>query len=834
MLSPGLTLGLLAYVSLSTSANVQPRALYQDDVASDSSLGSRGFTLASPNERVIADYGCEVAGRAYFVVDAVSGPVQIETKYSEELPGIDNPNGDGPYAFAIGLSSTFRVETFNVTQTGRFESNFIQGGQRWQAVKQLTEGNTTFSEIGFIPSANVIFGVEDLPGYFNCSNDNYNEIWQLGARASSAACLEADTQNSTWEITDQGARVYGQKPAISAVGIDYVDYTLAFSTYIERGGTGWSIAQTPTSDGLLFLIVSDLPEGSTFINTNTTVTPANSLVVAYGFSFINQTTLPSRYLASYPISSPVTENSWYNIETSLSNGTGLTVKLNGEMILNVSLGTYGISLANQFDPTAAPGAGSWGFGPWQDQLAVYTNVTVTANNGTRLYQNNLTSEEVLGEYGVHQNYATVCLDGAKRDRLVWLGDSFHTTRIVPISTARKQDILGTFQYLQEWQNDLGLLPFAPPMGYNAEYASTVGAYFGLNDYQTLGLLAFTGYYDATGDSEFAKELWPGFRKQISWLLSQINSTTGLAEIGGFTGPASGTATSAQLVQALNAAANIAAVAGDQEYANYCSGNASTVANAIESLLWNEELGVYATSVTALSNYSVADISFAITSGIALRNTTRLNHLLSALENLKLGPGYKDTTAANSTDPATNISPNTNGFLLQALLDANATTQGKFLLDNLWTAMISSNKTSTGASWEYVNAFTRDPGLELFTSLSHPWGGAPTYVLPQWLAGIRPVTAGYAEWSIIPGIDGFEVTSAEARVPTQYGSLTAKWTLMSEQQVDVMVSAPQGTNGTMSLPAGRALNSWTVNGKQGQGGAIINLGAGEYNITAHFT
>lgn len=834
MLLSVFALAALAIFGLSQSKNVQPIASYYDVVSDGTRINPIVFSLNSTGESVILDYGSEVAGTPYFVVDVLNGPAQIEVKYSEELSGLENPNSDGPYTFTTGLSSSFRVETFNITSLGLFKSFFIQGGQRWQSITQLTGGQIMFSEVGLIPSAEVVGNADILPGHFECSNEDYNRIWELGARAASAACVEAGTQNATWEITGEGARIPGQKASVSALGVNLVDYTLRFTTKIERGGTGWSIAQAPSAPGLQLLLVSELPEQSTFVNTNTTLLPANSVILAYGYGFVNQTTLPSVALGSFSLFNPVPEGIWYDIETSISNATQLLVRVNGLIALNISLSDRGVTLSNPFNPVALPGAGSWGFGPWQDQVAIVKDVVVTANNGTVLYENNMTSPEVLSEYGVAQNTATVCLDGAKRDRLVWLGDFFHTSRIIPASTAQRSEVVGTLQYLLDWQNEAGQLPIAPPMGYSSSYAPEVGAYGGLDDYQVLGLLAFTGYYDQTGDVEFVNQLWPGFRKQVSWLLSRINATTGLAEIGGFIGPPSGTATSAAVVEALNAAAVVAAVANDDEYAAYCAGNASIITDAIESLLWNEELGIYATSLSAPSNFSVAGTSFVITSGIAARNATRLRSLLTTLEQLRLGPGYKDTSSTSSDDPSTNISPNINGFLLSALMGSNATAQGKFLIDNLWTAMVSNDSTTTGASWEYVNAHDLSPGLELFTSLSHPWSGAPTYVLPQWIAGIRAVKPGYQQWVVVPGFDGFDLTYAKARVPTQYGSLSVEWTLISGSELDVVVSAPEGTSGSLSLPFGRVLGSWTLNGQQGQGGSSIPLGSGSSNITIQFT
>jgi hypothetical protein len=97
--------------------------------------------------------------------------------------------------------------------------------------------------------------------------------------------------------------------------------------------------------------------------------------------------------------------------------------------------------------------GSFGFGGWQDQAATIKNVSVydTANQ-TQLYSNPMTDPTVvLPEYGVHENFASVCMGGAKRDRLIWSGDLSHTTRVVAASTSRNDIIKSTLQYLLDWQ-----------------------------------------------------------------------------------------------------------------------------------------------------------------------------------------------------------------------------------------------------------------------------------------------------------------------------------------------------------------------------------------------
>jgi hypothetical protein len=38
------------------------------------------------------------------------------------------------------------------------------------------------------------------------------------------------------------------------------------------------------------------------------------------------------------------------------------------------------------------------------------------------------TDDLLHEYGVHTNSESICLDGAKRDRMLWTGDFAHTVR----------------------------------------------------------------------------------------------------------------------------------------------------------------------------------------------------------------------------------------------------------------------------------------------------------------------------------------------------------------------------------------------------------------------
>lgn len=125
--------------------------------------------------------------------------------------------------------------------------------------------------------------------------------------------------------------------------------------------------------------------------------------------------------------------------------------------------------------------------------------------------------------------------------------------------------------------------------------------------------------------------------------------------------------------------------------------------------------------------------------------------IKALGDLRLGIGYKDRSTLDPRDVETKISANTNGFLLSGILAARDWDRADKLIRNVWGAMLSNDQPSSGASWKYLTPDGR-PGLCSFTSLGHPWGGAVTYVLTEWVAGVRAAEGadgfGYRNWELV--------------------------------------------------------------------------------------
>lgn len=309
----------------------------------------------------------------------------------------------------------------------------------------------------------------------------------------------------------------------------------------------------------------------------------------------------------------------------------------------------------------------------------------------------------------------------------------------------------------------------------------------------------------TNDLAFAKKTWLQWRSNLQYITGNIKSTTtGLVSLpGGFLGPSDGgSAINCALLQALSEMADVATAIKEKADAYSYRELAKNLKLAVNHNLWNEELGSYSNSLNDLNGVSVNSIAFCITSGAASR--AKAVRLLATLKSLKLHPGYKDSTSSNSSDPDVKISPNTNGFLLSALLAQDSAAAGitsMNLIKSLWTPMLSNKETSTGTSWEYVDQ-RGNPGLGLFTSLSHPWGGAPTYVLMRGVAGIQQADGvdgfGYRNWVISPHMGlHMGLKHAKAKVLTAFGTLEVKWRL-NGGVIKVTVKAPSKTRGIFKL------------------------------------
>ncbi|KAK5149254.1 hypothetical protein LTR04_007277 [Oleoguttula sp. CCFEE 6159] len=289
--------------------------------------------------------------------------------------------------------------------------------------------------------------------------------------------------------------------------------------------------------------------------------------------------------------------------------------------------------------------------------------------------------------------------------------------------------------------------------YPSEYSET--------DYQFFFLVTLGDYYVLTSDTALLGKYWNGTKFLVETMVDRyLDPVSGLfAGSDAFWFTAQGTQ----------------------------NPTAPTALFAI-ALLWSDALGAYRVSLTQSQANGLLATTYTIRAGIA--NTTQATKGLEKLSDLFYQIGYKDSsTIGNGRN--TQLSPNVQGFLLESLflahtqLNVSATTVVpviKNLLDVFWPTMLHQNQYHMGAPWEYLFP-DGSPGIGIFTSLSHPWGGAPTYVLSDYVLGVRREMNATTEtygWVFDPVweiVEGLRLQWAKGRVPLMGGGLIeAKWSL----------------------------------------------------------
>ena len=91
-------------------------------------------------------------------------------------------------------------------------------------------------------------------------------------------------------------------------------------------------------------------------------------------------------------------------------------------------------------------------------------------------------------------------------------------------------------------------------------------------------------------------------------------------------------------------------------------------------------------------------------------------------------------------------------------------------------------------------------MDLFTSLAHPWGATLTYVLPEYLLGVRAITLGHKTFVLQPAVGYLGLKEASGRVLTPFGAINATWCVNGTEAI-LTVEVPENVPGTLRLPVG---------------------------------
>lgn len=374
----------------------------------------------------------------------------------------------------------------------------------------------------------------------------------------------------------------------------------------------------------------------------------------------------------------------------------------------------------------------------------------------------------VGAYTMHLTTREFFIDGIKRDRWVWSGDAIQSYQMNYYLFFDSPTVKRTIR----------LLGGKDPV---TSHINTI------LDYTFYWFISIYDYYQYTGDRAFVEEIFPRMQSLMNYVLSRTNAD-GMVE--GLTGdwvfvdwadfPMSkqGALSFEQILlcKSLETMKLCADIVGDKADAERYGKLATDLRDKLMPTFWDEsrqalvhnvEKGKKSDQVNKFANM------FAITLDYFDDATTD-----SVMKHVMLNPEVPAITT-----------PYMRYYELEAMCDQGLQEQVLKEMKDYWGGMLREGATSF---WEKYNpgesgtAHLAMYGRPYGKSLCHAWGASPIYLLGKYYLGVRPVTPGYAEWSITPVLGGLKWM--EGTVPTPNGDISV---YMNEKEIKVKATEGKG-------------------------------------------
>ena len=698
---------------------------------------------------------------------------------------------------------TYRVNIYNITGPSNHTNRLIQGGFRYQKLNISTAGELVLGNIGVEPTIPTT-PLDELPGYFETSDEDLNRIWKVGARTVQMNDIPANTIPAFWQVSSEGSRVESQAPQSLAgsVAATLMQYRLAFEV-------------KPLAKGFAFSVLADTLNSGIYIFCNI----ADGAISAH-FGSTEEGTL----LESATLPSNVTLGAWHKVE-AVVNMTEIAISVDSVPVL-------------QFSQTSAF-AGSFGLGASLGQSAIFRNLIATTLTGEEIYSASLTDESFLPDFQMGTNPHDTTVDGSKRDRIAYAGDLDIALVASLASTYGVSYLKGTLDLLGSYQLTPGF--FSPTAKIQQEPLSTpVDANItGLIGYSFNLLTAAANYYKRTGDADIPAEWAPKAVRMLDWAHSQILPQSGLLNISNpilsgdwnyYDAPQVGIVSKFNLVYAYALQESIPLLADAAIDTKPYTSRLDALRIAIDTTLWSDTLNAYYLSQEIQHGFAQDSNALAILAAVTTSNHTS-SRVLATLNQLATPAGpLAFSHGATDAGFAKFISPYASAYHLRAALESKDSATALELLKTLWAPMADpAGANYTGCFWETLDAEGR-PALGRTTSLCHGWAAGPTGELSEHVLGVKAVAPGYKEWRVEPVTLGLEW--ARGRFPVPGGSVSVKWNATGSVIRRIEVVSPRGTVGEVVVPQVKNCSGiFRINGEVvGGNGTFVVMGGEDFVLS----
>lgn len=423
----------------------------------------------------------------------------------------------------------------------------------------------------------------------------------------------------------------------------------------------------------------------------------------------------------------------------------------------------------------------------------------------------------------------VVVDGAKRDRALWLADldleanlGIYTFRQAPATIRRS---LQAFSCRQTTDGQMAIseplsvtvCPDVPPVP--AQAASTPSL---IPDYAAWWPIGLHDYYQLTGDADFTRRMLPVARRVAGYYLAHLDSN-GLfrTPAGGFNwhvfdlGSGEDAHANASIYRSLLDVADLESSLGVQpSEAASLRHHATALAQAMLAHLWDAQAGAFlGNSDDPLPNHSQDAQVEAVFDGVL--TGARASQALHLLDTTLRTPYGTKNGEYDQGDPYRSqyISPYISSTELLARLSVHDTTGALGLMRRSWGHMVNSDPGST--VWERMSLSGGQPLVAPapptlggvvpsyapnlgagFGSLAHGWGGGPVPALSGYVLGLRPAAPGWTRWIVEPQVG--DLAWAQGQAPSQSGPVVSRWRHGPDSFV-LTAGGPPSSVGSVSVP-----------------------------------
>ncbi len=717
--------------------------------------------------KLILDLGrASVGGHLVFSIKSFTGekPV-LRFAYSDWYDYIMEPNYCEIGDFARGCCKYLGVELpvlpadpnrfnqFTINRTGEYISPLVQGQQNWMSIKLETPGTSVEIEYAYF-----YYTSDDskYDGAFSCSDPRLTNLWY----ASAWTCQIATIPNSnTWDNLNNTLLLRtlakGNDAGFYKKGTKLKDYTLSFDGAIFKN------PQMCSGIGAL-VRATDLTNGyAVYLNLDGTIQAYKRIG-----SILN-------LIASASVDFEVIDNKYYHFELT-AKGDKFTYSINGKTYLEFTDSSYK--------------SGSFGFCQTTEKWAVVKNLVVE-NKGKTIFADDFSGN--LDAYEFTRS-APFVSDGAKRDRLPWIGDLDWAGRNIYYAFKDFKAMPETLRMFAFNQTAEGYIwgtcypenTIKPAIGDYGYYESDL--------FSAWMLPTCADYLLFTDDKKFLEEIYPNLKADVDYLwrfveadglFNQRYATSKglwdhvLNDMGKFT------YNNLVVSEGFGETAYIAEKLGYLEDAKEFNRRKDVVRAAIKKYLtddagWLTKSTIYRDPCEMANSYALSigyfedkkdaraalDVLLSNTPGhgkitaLMIRGAFLYGFDKEAISTL-IQPGYKYVVGSD------------NNFVYDALENPNFNFSEMGMHPANWLKALEDWR-GPMTTWECMTYPPLKEGLgNAWGDRSHP-DTAVADILTSYILGILPKEAGFKTFTFMPHTAGLK--NAEGIIPSTYGNIYASW------------------------------------------------------------